>query len=548
MQLSPSIRVEEGFLSGEVGLEAWVTNTVCAPTAEYDSTRSNRRKGAFGGGADPDGDGSDDTVEARSAALELEKRLLSQTMETAASISKRSARTGRSPETDRPINERFDEMTGTIDEIRATLERCSDDVCVTVREHADGRKKLVQRAAAYAEDGEWDRAAEAVREVQAIVKGDVDLLEASLADDADAASERTPRNGRLQELTGASADEIRALYEYLEREPVLGERCVITVPDARAPRDGPTLEALITPDRLIRYVTGRLDDEGKVYSWGRRRVAMAAADDDEDEDDEDASCEGSSSGSGPSISTPLYCWGGAPTTGISGPVHTYGSLEVVRSSAGVGVVNTPPTATDERSTIGVTSDGRPTDVDDLSAWGRERGPASSTSTIVCQVLVQPAGCPCPFPALLHVQRHRSNDQYLYSCGWVIDESCLYEDSVTVVTTSHGGGGGAGKVVVVDLAAFDDGALSEDAIRRLLPDDVSPVGSQLFDGTLAEAVRVGALPDEELAAHAARTVHDDGEIHCVCTPFDGAILHLAGDANASNDVKFKAGAELSKSVN
>ncbi len=83
--------------------------------------------------------------------------------------------------------------------------------------------------------------------------------------------------------------------------------------------------------------------------------------------------------------------------------------------------------------IGVTADGRPTDVDGLDDWGRESGPSSSTSTVVCQVLVQPAGCPCPFPALLHVQRHKNNDQYVYSCGWVIDEACLYEDSTTVLT-------------------------------------------------------------------------------------------------------------------
>ena len=554
-RLSPSIRVEERFVSGDIELESWITNAKVAPANDYNSVRSNKCcPPAFDPILDesddddeqPGDDDSNDTDGVLSAVLELERQLLSQTNEAAEAM-ERSARTGRNPQTGKEIQVYLDDMMNTIDEIRAALERCSDDVCVTVRNHADARKKLTQQASSYFEhDQDFGAAEEAVQEVRTIVEDDIDLLESSLKHNSD--SGQTPSIARLQDLTGASDDEIRGMYEYLEGEPVLSERCVITLPDARAPRGGPTVESLITPDRLIEFVTGRADDDGQLYSWGRNRFAKAAAAD-ENDDDEDESCEQHSSGGGLSTEQSVYCWGDNSTTAISGPIHTYGSLDVVQSSSGVGVINRPPTATDEKSKIGVTSDGQPTDVDDLDEWGRENGPASSTSTIVCQVLVQPAGCPCPFPALLHVQRHKNNDQYVYSCGWVIDDSCLYEDSTTVlVGIGRGSGGGAGKVHIQDIKFSSSREFSGDEIRRLLPDDVSPIGSQMFDGHLDGAVRSGIIPDDELAKKVAQTVSSDGDVYCVCTPFDGSCLHLAADGDTSDTVKFKAGAELSKSVN
>ncbi|MES3162226.1 MAG: hypothetical protein PPP55_11765, partial [Halorubrum sp.] len=273
----------------------------------------------------------------------------------------------------------------------------------------------------------------------------------------------------------------------------------------------------------------------------------AAAGADEDDDDEDESCKHHSSGGGLSTAQSVYCWGANTSqTNISGPTHTYGSLDVLTSDSGVVVINVtnrPPTASDTKSMVGVRSDGRSTDVESLDEWGRESGPASSTSVIVCQVLVQPVGCPCPFPALLHVQRHANNDQYVYSCGWVIDESCLYENSVTVLT-----GGGGGKVNIQDITITRSGEISGDEIRRLLPDDVSPVGAQLFFGRLEDTLVTGSLPDDELVAEVAETVSPDGDVYCSCYPFDGHCLHLVDDGNTSDTVKFKAGAELSKSVN
>ncbi|MWV64249.1 hypothetical protein GRS48_05340 [Halorubrum sp. JWXQ-INN 858] len=430
VRFAPTVRVEERFLSGEIEVEAWMTNTTFTAKAnDYNSVRSNKRRSSIGG---------------------------------------------------RPIEDEDDD---------------SD-------EH----------------------------------------------DDSDAHVRRSIE--RLQSLTGASDDEIRAMYEYLEDDPVLREQAVITLPDARVPRGGPTVEELITPDRVIQFITGRADTDDHVYAWGANEYEeLAAADDDDDDDDENESCEQTSSGTSLSTEGQVYCWGSGSSTAISEPIHTYGSLELIRSPAGVGVINSPPVATDEHSKIGVTSDGTPLTGDQVNEWGREDGPALSTSTIVSQVLVQPAGCPCPFPALLHVQRHRSNDQYIYSCGWIIDESCLYSNSTTVVTAARGRGGGAGRVSVVDIPVSTGREITGDVIRRLLPDDVSPIGSQLFDGSLRDAERAQVLLDDEFAEQVAQTVSaGDDEVYCVCTPFDGSCLHLVDDGDTENVVKFKAGAELSKSVN
>ena len=445
IKFSPTVRVEEQFLSGNIELEAWMTNTTMAVDAQnYNSVRSNKNRGEVG----PVDDEDDDVVP--------------------------------------PAND--------YNSVRSNKRRSAfapvDD-----------------------EDNEDDTPSDSIR--------------------------------RLQRLTGLSDDEVRGMYEYLEGEPVLGERCVITLPDARVPRGGPSIESLITPQQLIDFVTGRAEGDGKVYSWGGNTYEKAAEADEDDEDDEDdESC--TQHNTGLPTENSLYCWGGHTSqTDISGPTHTYGSLDVLTSDSGVvvtNVTNRPPAASDTKSMIGVRSDGRSADVDSLDAWGREAGPASSTSMIVCQVLVQPVGCPCPFPALLHVQRHKNNDQYVYSCGWVIDESCLYENSVTALT-----GGGGGKVTIQDITLDRSGEVSGDEILRLLVDDVSPVGSQMFFGRLEDAVSTGSIPDE-LEEKVARAVSSDGDVYCSCYPFDGHCLHLVDNESTSDTVKFKAGAELSKSVN
>ena len=447
IKFSPTVRVEEQFISGDIELEAWMTNTTMAVDAQnYNSVRSNKNRGEAG-----------------------------------------------------PVDDDFDD---------------EDDDVPPAQDYNSTRSNKRENAfggGSDSDDESGDDTSDAIR--------------------------------RLQRLTGASDDEIRGLYEYLEGEPVLGERCVITLPDARVPRGEPSIESLITPKQVIDFVTGRADEEGNVYAWGTNTYETAAAGAEEDEDDE--SCT-QHTGTLSNEQT-IRCWGGHTSqTVVSGPTHTYGSLDVLASDSGVVVINVtnrPPAASETKSMIGVTSDGRSTDVDSLDEWGRETGLASSTSMIVCQVLVQPVGCPCPFPALLCVQRHKNNDQYVYSCGWVIDESCLYEDVVTVVA-----GAGGGKVNIQDITVSRSGAVSGDEILRLLPDDASPVGAQLFFGRLEDTVITGSLPDDELVEKVAESVSSDGDVYCSCYPFDGHCLHLVDDESTSDTVKFKAGAELSKSVN
>ncbi len=211
-RLTPTLSAESGSLSGAVELEAWVTARAIAAdccfdyngddigqpdrtdgATSYTNSRGDRATVQRPGDADSDGDGLDDTVETRETVLELERQLLSQTAAAADAVGERSARTGQT---------NLAEMGDTIREVRATLERCSDDVCVTVRAHTQGRLELIQRATAHVESGEWDRAVDTIRGIETVVEGDIDTLESSLDDATPDHSSDTPR---LQDLTGVLA-------------------------------------------------------------------------------------------------------------------------------------------------------------------------------------------------------------------------------------------------------------------------------------------------------------------------------------------------------
>ncbi|OYR86078.1 hypothetical protein DJ71_06835, partial [Halorubrum sp. E3] len=166
-------------------------------------------------------------------------------------------------------------MRSSINKIQETLESCSDDVCVTVREHADGRKKLTQQAAAHVDNGEWDHAAENLREIQGIVEGDIELLESSLKDTDGEIILMEDRDMVL--MLGDDEDAIDALYEYLAEAPVINEQFTITVPDASLPGSDATLKNELTPRRIIEYVTGRADEEGQLYAWGASEDDFATA-------------------------------------------------------------------------------------------------------------------------------------------------------------------------------------------------------------------------------------------------------------------------------
>lgn len=534
---------------GEVELEAWVTAQDVAAVG-YNNSRSNRATVRGPGDLDSDGDGIDDTVELRSTAVELEKRLLSQTKAAADSISKRSARTGRNQLAD---------MGDTIQDVQATLERCSDDVCVTVRNHADGRLKLTRQAAENLENGKWDRAAEAVREVQAIVEGDIDLLESSLNDTA--TSEQSLSNARLQELTGASDGDVAALYEYLAGEPVISEQFTITVPDARVPGRDLALVDELTPRRVIEYVTGRADSEGRVYAWGDGRDSRKSGGDRSSPIYEDGSVGGESaiyrgdllSNGGGSEGSPLYT-SDALSSYVSGPFDTGRHLEVVSAAGNVTVlpVNDPPRAAERTPALTVSADGKSVSPARFDNWEVHDQPNETTSTLVCPIMVAPPECPSPFPALLYVRRCTHDDQHIYTGGWIIDDGFLYENSTTLVAVD-------GPTDVIGISAGDlDGDGYGDVMARRLSGDRARRGARLFDGTVSDAVAEGVISEAEgddiiLRKKPGRTKSRDEdddaehtELICKSNHLSAAIGHLTGDA--SDDVKFKAGAELSKSVN
>jgi hypothetical protein len=474
----------------------------------------------------------------------LENTLLSQTTE-AASISKRSARTGRGKNS-KEIDKYFDNMRSSINEIQETLESCSDDVCVTVREHAEGRKKLTQQAATHVDNGEWSHAAEALQEIQGIVEGDIELLEKSLQD----TSEHVLENPPLQDLTGASDEDIAALYEYLAGEPVLSEQFTITVPDASLPGSDVAVGDELTPRRIIEYVTGRADTDGKVYAWGDNKVENGGGNTSPIYEGDAVGGESALNRGLMSDDNSLY---NSDTflSAVSGPVDTGIHLEsdVVDGRVTVNPVNDPPQATETTPALAVSADGASSEPADFDEWGAELGESSTTSTLVCPIMVAPPECPSPFPALLYVRRCKHADQYIYTGGWVIDDGSLYENSITLVAVGE-------PTAVIGVGAGDlDGDGYGDVMVRRLSGERERRGARLFDGAVSDAVAEGHLSEAEgediiLRKRPGRTTRQEegtaADVPVTMTA-QGRLVHFTG-ASASDDVKFKAGAELSKSVN
>ncbi|MGM0717614.1 MAG: hypothetical protein ACQET5_10685 [Halobacteriota archaeon] len=516
-RLSPVIRVDEGPLSGDVELEAWVTGQVT--TEDYDTPRSNRsaaRPDELDSDSDDDGvdDGGDDV---REAALELERELLGEVETAAESISKRSARTGRNPETDKPITESLDDMDGIISEVQATLERCSADVCVTVLENADHRTRLVQQARGHVDNEEWDEAAAAAEKVQEIVEADIERLE------------------------NAVGGEREALVEYLIGSPVVGERFTVCLPDAEVPGGNGSLAEEVTPQRFIDYVTGRAagDGDGKLYAWGNRPSTASGNGGANDCDDSDSPLRPGD------VCTPTHL-----ESAVSAPTETGGSLDSTRASDGtVIVVNDPPRAEAGVSVLVCPADGEAYEPSGLSEWGSESGASAETPTIVCQVLVQPPECPEPFPALLYVKRCRSDGQLIYTGGWVTDKAALYEESVTMLTV-------AGETQVVGVEAVVDGECCfdyNDVVLRSLSSERARRGARLESGSVNALIEAGVLSDDRVIRKRPGRLDGasgdhGGEVVVTHCPLDCPVFHLVNAGSASDEVKFKAGAELSKSVN
>ena len=206
--------------------------------------------------------------------------------------------------------------------------------------------------------------------------------------------------------------------------------------------------------------------------------------------------------------------------------------------------------------------------DFLASWGEETtsGEASVSETYVIPVAATPPDSPLPMPALLYVRRIRHDDQLLYVGGWQIDDGALYEDSATLLIAE-----GPNIVTGVTRSDIEEGGVdlqSRGKIRKkpgrttyanitlsapydptadYLPSDVHPVCRD--DG---ELWCWGVQSREALAKHDTGNCpgndERDAPVWSIVTALDAPVLHLVEAADTSNDVKFKAGAELSKAIN
>ena len=349
------------------------------------------------------------------------------------------------------------------------------------------------------------------------------------------------------DAVGNGSEEDAELVSYLGGKPIVAERFSVCLPDAEVPGGNGSIREAVTPERFIDYMTGRSDGEGNVYAWGEGRTVANGDDDDDDADDECSE----SSGSG--IGLELTCASTHLEANLTGPFDTGGGLETIRADDGTVVVtNTPPEASDTSAKVCATVDDDPCGP---GVWARTTESGSSTGVLVYQVMVQPPRCPKPFPALLYVQRCESNGQLVYMGGWVIDDAALYEESVTVLSM-------AGPTEVVGIeCCFDfsaDGDGFGDLVKRSVSGERSLRGARIDSGTVEEFVEGGdaELADDILDVITSRggeTRGDDsepGENYRFVThvAVDAPVLHLVNAASVSEEVKFKAGAELSKSVN
>jgi len=340
---------------------------------------------------------------------------------------------------------------------------------------------------------------------------------------------------------GDGSEEDADLVAYLGGEPIVAERFSVCLPDAEVPGGNGSLREEVTPERLFAYLTGQSDGEGQLYAWGKSEYAGP---------DEGGDCDDTDSDVYPGAvcgTTPHF------VAEVAGPVATGGSLEVVRGEGGtVTVVNTPPTVDDKSAKVCVAADDDPCGP---GVWARTTESGAGSGVLVYQVMVQPPRCPKPFPALLYVQRCESNGQLVYTGGWVIDDAALYEESVTVLSM-------AGPTEVVGIeCCFDfsaDGDGFGDVVKRSVSGERGLRGARIDSGTIEEFVEGG---DAELAddiidvitSRGGETRGDDGDAgenyrFVTHVAVDAPVLHLVNAASALEEVKFKAGAELSKSVN
>jgi len=424
------------------------------------------------------------------------------------------------------------------------------------------------------DDGDWTTAAAELAAVEEIVLRDIERLDDEL-------EERRPGRPRFSDLIA-----------YLREEPTIGERFSVCLPDASLPGNRGSLAEELTPERVLAYFAASQEPDGIRTPFHDRYGSQGLSYDDEScirldgpvSIHRDISC-------GSILSAELDTYrtanrgivgysteGGAVVSAIGRNPQT--GKEIQRAGeegdadvkcvfvAPDGTLREAASLTDGEAQCWGQRDAARTGDDRLYCWGRERtaGAASVSETLVCPVSVTPEDCPCPLPGLFYVRRCIHDDQCIYAGGWILDEGALYEDSVTLLFDE--GPTEFASVTPEDIESDD----YDDRIVEQFSRNRSQYGSAMISGEFDEDA--GDLPPkdklpEEIKPESFRTDQGRKGLNAVNvkvagrqegssgTPLqpwstvvalDAPLVHLADAAGTGNDVKFKAGAELSKAVN
>jgi hypothetical protein len=327
-------------------------------------------------------------------------------------------------------------------------------------------------------------------------------------------------------------DATEPLYAYLGGTPMIGERFAVALPDARL-EGGPSVAADLTPRRVMEYFVGERDADGCLET--DRRVV---------------------------VHRDLACRSLLSAT-LDEETDKGRAVRAVPAENGVVVTGSVPGLEDAAPMLFVAGN-EVTVPENLESWGEERetDAARVTPTLVCPATALPPDCPAPLPALFYLQRVRHDDQYVYTGGWLIDDGALYADSASLLVGEE-----AGLVAGVTVEETEAGGVGVERLagRRKRPgrakygditlkkgyrqdDGYMPTGS----AAVCPAERAGywAVQSREAYARGGDCDDRDTDIRpiALATAFDAPLLHLVEADEASNEVKFKAGAELSKAVN
>ena len=522
----PTLRAD----SREIELDGWSTSTT-TKAQDYNSSRSNKIKATWWPGPDDadDADDDDDGIGTLVGALDVERALLVYADAALEAVDER-ARDDASAA--------LDAFADGVTEVREVLQDCPSETCVSVFEHAEVRKGLAREASDAVDAGEWEGAKRSLQQARRIVQTDIDDIFHDLDSDDDG-------------LPDGTAD----LYGYLGGGATIGEHFVVSLPDARLRGDGPALADELTPKRVLEYFVGERDAEKCAES--DRSVGVHR----------DLACRDL-------LTSTLELETGV---GLS-KLRDIDKKDIRRgvaafsTSGGVVVTGASPAVEDVEpmalaSLAGCTSPTLCCDI--LESWGEETGSgeADVSGTVVVPVAATPPDCPCPMPALFYVQRIRHDDQLLFVGGWHVDDGALYEDAATLLVAE-------GPPVIWPTTPLDveDGGVDVESLtgKRKRPgrakygnitlkktydptDDFLPAGAHPVCRDDGERSYWAVQSREALAKHETGVCPGSGEgtdhgWGGNYVALDAPVLHLTGAASASNEVKFKAGAELSKAVN